>query len=349
MDKDVVVVTINYRLGALGFLCLHTPGVPGNAGLKDQLLALEWVNENISKFGGDSKNITLFGESAGGAAVDMLLLSPKSTGLFQKAITQSGSCLCPWAMQDRPLEMAFRLGKALKFETDDIQKLLDFLQTVPVEDLATVIKSPDFMDVMNMPFVPVIEKPHPGNKAFITEDPKELLSSGRYNICPIISGFNSNEGAIFVTIMSKAMNKTFEKLEDIIPDIKHLIPNKIARKLDPEELQKAAEETKKLYFVSDDDIGNYTALVSDTMNLNGTKKKNEFLKKHSDKVYSYKFAYHGDINLGEILFKTSYKGAAHADDLSYMFKIGLIEDIKGQDLAIIDTMTTMWTNFAKYG
>jgi para-nitrobenzyl esterase len=94
---DVVVVTINYRLGALGFLRLSelTNGrIPstGNEGMLDQVAALEWVRENIAAFGGDPGNVTIFGESAGGMSVGTLLGMPKARGLFQKAIPQSGAC-----------------------------------------------------------------------------------------------------------------------------------------------------------------------------------------------------------------------------------------------------------------
>lgn len=78
--EDVLLVTINYRLGALGFLCIGTEDAPGNAGLKDMVMALEWTRRNIAFFGGDPNRITIFGESAGAAAVQYLMLSPLARG-----------------------------------------------------------------------------------------------------------------------------------------------------------------------------------------------------------------------------------------------------------------------------
>lgn len=100
VEKDVILVSINYRLGIFGFLSLNDPkvGIPGNAGLKDQTMALKWIKANIEHFGGDPKNITIAGESAGGASIHYHLISELSKGLFQKAIVQSGVALNPWAM-----------------------------------------------------------------------------------------------------------------------------------------------------------------------------------------------------------------------------------------------------------
>ena len=90
MDYNAILVTVNYRLGPLGFLTLENDSMPGNLGLHDQILALQWVNDHIDKFGGDSQKITIFGESAGAMAVMYLLLSHQTQGLFSKAIIQSG-------------------------------------------------------------------------------------------------------------------------------------------------------------------------------------------------------------------------------------------------------------------
>lgn len=92
LKHDVIVIAINYRLSAYGFMCLNIPEVPGNQGLKDQVLALRWINENIDAFGGNPKEITVFGDSAGGISVNLHLLSSYET-LFQRAIIQSGSAL----------------------------------------------------------------------------------------------------------------------------------------------------------------------------------------------------------------------------------------------------------------
>lgn len=124
IPENIILVTINYRLGALGFLNTGTHEAPGNAGLKDQVLALKWVRDNIEKFGGDPNEVTIAGQSAGSASVHYLLMSSITKGLFKRAIAQSGVALNPWAITDIPRERAFMLGKALNYQTNDTEKLI---------------------------------------------------------------------------------------------------------------------------------------------------------------------------------------------------------------------------------
>lgn len=125
---NVVVVTVNYRLGALGFLSISDPSVrvPGNAGLKDQTLALRWVQANVAAFGGDAGNVTLFGNSAGGCAVHLHMLSDHSAGLFQRAIAQSGTALAQWAdfpKNDWTMRLAVALGwREADFEGNEAER-----------------------------------------------------------------------------------------------------------------------------------------------------------------------------------------------------------------------------------
>lgn len=91
LDEDVVLVTIQYRLGVWGFLSLDYPEYSGNMGLKDQQMALQWVNDNIHSFGGNREKITIYGHSAGATSVNFHMLAPKSQGLFQRAILSGGS------------------------------------------------------------------------------------------------------------------------------------------------------------------------------------------------------------------------------------------------------------------
>ncbi|XP_069700795.1 juvenile hormone esterase-like [Periplaneta americana] len=143
LTKDVVVVTINYRLGMLGFLHLPEAGVGGNNGLKDQTMALRWVQDNIAKFGGDPRRVTIFGESAGGASVHFHMLSSMSRGLFHRVIAQSGTVLSPWAYANPEFsrEIANVQGKHINCNASNDQELLRCFQKTSVEKLVVSIKS----------------------------------------------------------------------------------------------------------------------------------------------------------------------------------------------------------------
>ena len=159
---DVVVVTINYRLGALGFLRLRELSngrIPstGNEGMLDQVAALEWVRENIAAFGGDPENVTIFGESAGGMSVGTLLGMPKARGLFQKAIPQSGACNTAGALE-RHVYVAERFAELaaardadalLALSTADILALAARIAPVPGQEADERIGG--------MPLQPVID------------------------------------------------------------------------------------------------------------------------------------------------------------------------------------------------
>ncbi|XP_049798187.1 juvenile hormone esterase-like, partial [Schistocerca nitens] len=113
VEKGVVLVTIAYRLGALGFLSLLNDDIPGNAGFKDQVLALQWVQRNIAAFGGDPSSVVIFGESAGGGSTSHLFLSPATKGLFSGVSMESGVATTSWALTDKPRERAYRMAEAV--------------------------------------------------------------------------------------------------------------------------------------------------------------------------------------------------------------------------------------------
>ncbi|KAK3790373.1 hypothetical protein RRG08_038439 [Elysia crispata] len=112
-DSDVIVVSVQYRLGMLGFLSSGDDVIPGNMGLRDQLLALKWVKDNIRRFGGDPDDVTVFGESAGGASVSFLALSPQANGLFTKGVMMSGTAMAGWALVRDPESVFISTARAL--------------------------------------------------------------------------------------------------------------------------------------------------------------------------------------------------------------------------------------------
>lgn len=206
LRAEVVVITFAYRLGALGFLSMtdRSVEVPGNAGLKDQVMALHWIKSNCTYFGGDCNNITLFGHGAGAASVHFMMLIKQTEGLFHKAICMSGSVLAPWAILPKSsINWAFRLAQAIGYkgtEDNDQRLILDFLQDASSDDIikATddICTAEDIQCGQLWAFGPVIE-PYKTEKCVISCQPHEMMRSAWSNhFIPMIIGGVSNEGLV---------------------------------------------------------------------------------------------------------------------------------------------------------
>lgn len=142
VQKEVILVTINYRLGVWGFLCHpllinDKDGSCGNYGLWDQIAALDWIRENIAAFGGDPENITLFGQSAGAVSLQILALSPLTRGKYKKMILQSGGGYKSGILEYRTAEQSYSDGEeffqilGINGGADNKEKILQKLHTMP--------------------------------------------------------------------------------------------------------------------------------------------------------------------------------------------------------------------------
>lgn len=141
VDRDVILINFNYRVGPFGFLSTGDGVVPGNMGLKDQSLALRWVSENIRYFGGDPSRITLTGVSAGGASVHHHYLSPMSAGLFQNGISFSGTALARWAYTPDTSNTTKILAKALNCPVSSSSETVRCLKRVPAHNITLTIQN----------------------------------------------------------------------------------------------------------------------------------------------------------------------------------------------------------------
>lgn len=137
-SQGIIVVTINYRLGVLGFLSTDDSASPGNYGLLDQKLAFEWVKNNIGAFGGNPYEVTIAGQSAGGGSVSLHMFSQLSKGLFRAVIPQSGCALSPWAIYRLPYtarDATLQLAKKLNCSSDSSKSIVHCLRSKPAEML----------------------------------------------------------------------------------------------------------------------------------------------------------------------------------------------------------------------
>lgn len=220
-NGEVVVVTINYRLGPFGFL--YTKDLPDgdlidtNVGHRDQLMALNWVRENIASFGGDPENITIFGESAGGASVVNLLGSPLAKGLFHKAIVESPcSYHIVYSDKAKATLITRRFLELLGIQDYSAKQLLD----VSTEDIVKAA----------IKLVDEIALSHPGTIAFqpligddlLPESAHTAIKNGSGSHVPLIIGSNQDEGTVFAGMPAPVMpvqDKQMELfLENAYPD-----------------------------------------------------------------------------------------------------------------------------------
>lgn len=196
---DVILVNIQYRLSTLGFLATGDAASPGNFGLKDQVMALSWVKNHISAFGGDSNEITIFGQSVGGASVNMHMMSPLSRGLFSRAISMSGSGINSWnnPTQD-PLALTRRHAQLLgvaNADTISTNALVNELRQFSANELISSVTQLKFFDVDSLTvYRTVVEPKLPG--AFLTDTPYNLLRAGKYDKVPFMAGMVAEEGAV---------------------------------------------------------------------------------------------------------------------------------------------------------
>ncbi|XP_041826124.1 carboxyl ester lipase, tandem duplicate 2 [Melanotaenia boesemani] len=344
---NVIVVTLGYRVGALGFLSTGDSDLPGNYGLWDQQAAIAWVHRNIKAFGGDPNNITLFGESAGGASVSFQTLTPHNKGLIKRAISQSGVGLCPWAINKNPRKFAEEV--ALKVNCPTNEKMAACLKMTDPEVLTmagslSMTSSPDSPLVYNLVLSPVVD----GD--FFPDEPGNLF----HNAAEIdfIAGVNDMDGHLFTGLDVPSVNSHL--VDTSIEDVKRLLGA-----LTQEKGSLGLDNAYSTYSL---DWGSspsretikktVVAIETDYIFLIPTQAA---LYLHSDhattgRTYSYIFSEPNRMG-GLIMPYPGWMGADHADDLQYVFgkpfttPLGYWPRHRNLSRYII----AYWTNFAKTG
>ncbi|SAL87555.1 carboxylesterase [Caballeronia terrestris] len=323
--KGVVVVTLNYRLGVFGHLSRpdldaesggHKSGMYG---IQDQIAALRWVKASISGFGGDP-NVTVFGESAGAHAIGLLMASPLATGLFQKAIGESGAFWESEHGEMKPYADAQAMGVVLgnQFNATTIDKLRE----VPALQLETATNWTFATDPGLTNYSPVVDG------YVLPENPFVRFMHGRQNDVPLLAGWNSDEGLAFfgralphqtVQAFTDAATKEFGAAN--LPMFLQAYPAG-----SPDEAARSAQA------LIGDQVIKYQTWGWATQQQ----------KTGRSPVYVYHFEQSSPYNAI----------ATHATDVQYVFgnlpaKGGV--SAGSQDLAVSDTMQTYWTNFARAG
>ncbi|XP_063381518.1 juvenile hormone esterase-like [Cydia fagiglandana] len=356
---DVVLVTFNYRLEVLGFLCLDTEEVPGNAGMKDQVAALRWVQKNISQFGGDPENVTIFGESIGGVSVSFHLVSQMSKGLFKRAIAMSGHMNCYWALISRPVLRATALAQQLGCDSSDPEELSSFFKEQPVTSLVNCLPPVYFYErlgglSLSIPLFSVVsEKQFGDNERFFEGDPMEALQNGIHEGVEVISGFVEHEG-----VFSMKLRGGYDHIKELSKFLEFYVPMAIRFNCGLTAQLEAAMQIKEFYQNGSTDPDVLMRFCSFEDFQYGVIQWQRICAKTSpNKFYLYKFCCKSERNLMTYglgfaeLFGNEPK-VCHADDLGYLFPLkcfNLSVDPESTTFKMIDNVTKLWTNFAKCG
>lgn len=345
LTGDVIVVTINYRVGVFGFLTTGNQVLPGNNGLWDQLLAIKWVKENILAFGGNPNSITLFGQSAGSYDACTLMISSASEGLFQRVIGESGSCLRPAFIKRNGVDIMSKIARTARCPLPVTSATLTCLRQLPAGQLLNItniqLKISDFGPTLDNDLLPDFPDRLLANKS---SKSYELFSSR-----DVLFGANSAEGGLNLTNLRHISNinltagiPTHVFCGEIVPEIiakyfqtnnKTLI-NASCEFYKASALDKQAENT--INFIGD--LKQITPLV-------------QLLNYHIETPKStYQYLFSHQSSFFRIPIPPWYKGANHGDELAYVFgRVDMNPTIKPQDQALANLMMTYWTNFAKYG
>lgn len=259
MDREIVLVLINYRLSSFGFLATGTREIPGNAALKDQALALRWVQKNIHHFGGDPGRVTLSGQSAGAHSVTAHLISPMSRGLFHRVIALSGALAWQKDLQRDNLDAARKQAQLVNCTIESVDAMMACLHRTPFMAIASTNSLlTEFAECPMLAWMPVVE-PDFGQERFIEEEPVKLFREGRFHRVPVLTGitedeFSSNALRILNSpSMRQALNDNFT----------HAAPLCFNYESDSEKSLAISESFRQNYFPFDTiDMRSFNSLVN---------------------------------------------------------------------------------------
>ncbi|KAK3097719.1 hypothetical protein FSP39_012446 [Pinctada imbricata] len=345
---NVIVVTINYRLGPLGFFSTNDSASPGNYGLWDQHLAFRWVHDNIAAFGGDPGSITIFGVSAGGGSVSFQSLYSGNDGLFQKVISQSGVSLSPLLRTNQSLlnESAISYLKAHNCSSTNTHEAVDCLRNVSANLLVGSAYSPTI------------------DGDFILGLPEEVLKNENaqtyrfYTSLDYMVGSLNGDGAVaFIFYITPQLLKSFNiSIQEGIPT--SFLCNYIAyfvAKAHPREEEKIAKGVCELYSNQTSIDAQSNAIIDLFTDIDFTMPallSSNFhkLKLSGKRTYQYMMTRINPRQMSLIPYYTYpwTERVVHGADNLYVFKLDVLINLdQEQDVRLGIQMQKYWTNFAK--
>ncbi|CAG8999518.1 MAG: Carboxylesterase [Candidatus Celerinatantimonas neptuna] len=324
--QGIIVVTVNYRVGVDGFM--HIPGAPDNRGILDQIFALNWVHQNISRFGGNPSDVTLFGQSAGAENVAILLGTPRAKGLFQRAIMQSPPMQTIKPYQAKRLAQAYVAKLGISLTEKDLESVSYLRLVKNVTALGQAVKDRSKWGMLSWggtAFLPII------NTRLIPQKPMDNLARYADSKVPVIVGSTNQESRMFMVPGGKIDKVKSATLKLFLHDLK--LPGNAS----------SIYSLKNGQSVGD----TYTQLQSDYTFRMTAQHIAETLVKNGNPVWYYHFAWHSPAFNGRL-------GAAHFVDVPYTFDTIYTTQAKtfvgsSPSESLAKTMHNDWASFAKVG
>lgn len=335
--RGIILVGIQYRLGPFGFFSTGDSAAPGNYGMLDQVEALRWIKKNIEKFGGDPSRVTLFGESSGGASVNLHLLSPLSEGLFHRIITESGTDLSPFAFHDNSGVSWASRRLAEKLKCPDVKSTGLMLQCLRSKKALEILESGT-----NGFFYPVVDG------RFLLDSPINLRKAGKFQKLPIIAGFVSHEGSFLLGRSAREYDKTLFR-----SNIEMHIINSISHSAERKPLLVDAVLFQYTHWPGNSNNASKIRqslidALTDYFVVAPTHASLAFQSRYSS-TWLYEFRHRSQHSP-----KQDWEGVAHGDITAYAFGVPLLNlslphPYTDEDRNISDFMVTVYTNFVKTG
>ncbi|XP_053740523.1 fatty acyl-CoA hydrolase precursor, medium chain-like isoform X1 [Synchiropus splendidus] len=333
--ENVVVVVIQYRLGLLGYLSTGDEHMAGNWGMLDQVQALKWVQEHIHNFGGDSNSVTIFGESAGGVCVSLLLLSPLTEGLLNNAIAESGAAAMDALVQESSLEITQIVANMSGCSAESTEKIASCMRNLDMETILAIVK------VRALSYT-VVTDGH-----FLTKPVKQLFESHELQKVPFITGVNSDEGGYVMTRNFAPPNWTTGlDPEQVSEMVASFVPNIDKRELVLKEYGVTSEDRVKNRDAITQFIGDVLFNIPAVVTANA----------HRDAgatVYVYEYTY---IPSHMKSRRPSFVGSDHGDEISSVFgfcfthaHLTLPEPCLAEEEKLGRIVMSYWANFARTG
>ncbi|KAF7281688.1 hypothetical protein GWI33_004409 [Rhynchophorus ferrugineus] len=352
MEKNLVYVNFNYRLGPLGFLSTEDEVLPGNMGLRDQIKALHWTKRFIKYFGGNPESITVQGFSAGAGSSHLHYFLPESAGLFKAGISHSGSSLNSWMLVEQAKQKTQQLANFVGCPADNSAEIVACLKTKPARQIVQTTHI--FQEFLYNPFSPfgVVIDGYWSKNPVLPDHPYKLLQQGKVYDVPWLISYTTSEG-LYPTAdfygndeYLYQIDTEWNKIAPLILDYNNTVY--------PEWKDVVNDRIKDHYFgenqVTMNTFSIFVKLVTDRLFLTDIEKAARLhASVTKSPVYMYNFNYNGSTSFSNILTGIDkHLGVSHGDDVILVFKLNGLDSLQTEkDKEISEVLLNAITSIMK--